>query len=227
MVEQVTRRERYRQQTINEIKTLAMEQVTDGGVATVSLNAIARTMAMSPGALYRYFDNRDELLAELAVAAYGSLADALERAVPAGGTRSARLTAVAESYREWAVQQPNTYRLIFESPTGSGAEIATGPITAAAQRSMDTLLRVLSEFEPPADDGLTPALEQQIAGWAARSGNSGLPIGTLRLGLTWWGHLHGLVSLELGGHLRATGVDPHLIYQSEIRALLQHLDPGA
>ena len=58
MVEQVTRRERYRQQTINEIKTLAMEQVTDGGVATVSLNAIARTMAMSPGALYRYFDNR-------------------------------------------------------------------------------------------------------------------------------------------------------------------------
>ena len=102
MVEQVTRRERYRQQTIDEIKTLAMEQVTDGGVATVSLNAIARTMAMSPGALYRYFDNRDELLAELAVAAYDSLADALERAVPSDGSRSARLTAVAEAYREWA-----------------------------------------------------------------------------------------------------------------------------
>ena len=91
---------------------------------------------------------------------------------------------------------------------------------------MDVFLRVLSEFEPPADDGLTPALEQQISGWAARSGNSGLPIGTLRLGLTWWGRLHGLVSLELGGHLRATGVDPQLIYQSEIHALLEHLDPG-
>jgi AcrR family transcriptional regulator len=226
MVEQVTRRERYRQQTIDEIKALAMEQVTDGGVATVSLNAIARTMAMSPGALYRYFDNRDELLAELAVAAYDSLADTLERALPAGGTKSARLTAVAKAYREWAVQQPNTYRLIFESPTGSGEEFAAGPIAAASQRSMDVFLRVLSEFEPPADDGLTPALEQQIAAWATRSGNSRLPIGTLRLGLTWWGRLHGLVSLALGGHLRATGVDPQLIYESEIQALLQHLNRG-
>jgi AcrR family transcriptional regulator len=224
MTEHVTRRERYRQQTIDEIKTLAMEQVTNGGVATVSLNAIARTMAMSPGALYRYFDNRDELLAELAVAAYDSLADTLEQAIPGTGTTSTRLTAVAEAYRGWAVEQPNTYRLIFESPAGSGEEFASERITLAAQRSMDVFLRVLSEFEPPADggpthDGLTPILEQQISAWAARSGNSRLPTGTLRLGLTWWARLHGLVSLELGGHLRATGVDPHLLYQSEIRAL--------
>ena len=46
----------------------------------------------------------------------------------------------------------------------------------------------------------------------------------LRLGLTWWGRLHGLVSLELGGHLRATGVDPQLLYQSEIHSLLEHLE---
>ena len=119
MVEQVTRRERYRQQTIDEIKTLAMEQVTDGGVATVSLNAIARTMAMSPGALTATSTTATNYSHELAVAAYDSLADALERAVPADGSRSARLTAVAEAYREWAVQQPNTDRLVFESPTGS------------------------------------------------------------------------------------------------------------
>jgi hypothetical protein len=49
----------------------------------------------------------------------------------------------------------------------------------------------------------------------------------LRLGLMLWGRLHGLVSLELGGHLRATGVDPQLIYQSEIHALLNHLEPDA
>ena len=168
----------YRQQTIDEIKSLAHEQVTTGGVATVSLNAIARAMAMSPGALYRYFDNRDELLAELAVGAYDSLADTLEQAVPRGGTKSTRLTAVAEAYRGWAVEQPNTYRLIFESPTGSGEEFASEQIARAAQRSMDVFLRMLSEFEPPVDDGLTPVLEQQIVAWAARSGNSRLPTGS-------------------------------------------------
>ena len=83
---------------------------------------------------------------------------------------------------------------------------------------------MLSEFEPPVDDGLTPVLEQQIVAWAARSGNSRLPTGTLRRGLTWWGRLHGLVSLELGGHLRATGVDPQMFYQSEIHSLREHLE---
>jgi hypothetical protein len=50
-----------------------------------------------------------------------------------------------------------------------------------------------------------------------------LSTGTLRLGLSWWARLHGLVSLELGGHLRATGIDPHLLYQSEIQALVGQL----
>ena len=227
MTEQVTRRERYRLQTIDEIKTLAMEQVSSAGVAAVSLNAIARSMAMSPGALYRYFDNRDELLAELAVDAYNALADALEHVAPQGVSPAARLTAVAEGYRQWAVRQPNTYRLIFESPTGSGEEFASEPITRAAQRSMDVFLQVLSEFDPPPEDGSTAVLEQQIAVWAARSSHSRLSTGTLRLGLSWWARLHGLVSLELGGHLRATGVDPHLLYRSEIQALVGHLQRKA
>ena len=63
-----------------------MGQVAEGGAGSVSLNAIARAMGMSPAALYRYFASRDALLAELVVEAYGSLADA----VAAGGGRCAR-----------------------------------------------------------------------------------------------------------------------------------------
>ncbi len=50
-----TRRERQRQETLAEIKARAMGQVAEGGAGSVSLNAIARAMGMSPAALYRYF----------------------------------------------------------------------------------------------------------------------------------------------------------------------------
>jgi AcrR family transcriptional regulator len=224
MSEQLTRRERYRQQTADEIKTLAMDQVTANGVAGVSLNAIARSMAMSPGALYRYFGNRDELVAELVADAYDSLADALEQAA-AGGAGSARVLAVADAYRAWAVARPNAYRLIFETVSGSGDELAPERIVPAAQRSMNVFLGALSAFEPPDDEGLTPELAGQLRTWAERSRYPALPAGLLYLGLTWWSRLHGLISLELGQHLHATGVDPGLLYRAEVRSLVRQLAP--
>lgn len=225
MSEQLTRRERYRQQTAEEIKALAMEQVTADGVAGVSLNAIARTMAVSPGALYRYFGNRDELLAELVIDAYDSLAGALEQA-GAGQAGAARLTAVADAYRAWAVARPNAYRLIFETTSGSGAELAPERIVPAAQRSMDVFLSALGEFAPPDDGGDLPAgLEDQLRAWAQRSRHPAGPAGLLYLGLSWWSRLHGLISLELGRHLHATGVDPALLYQAEVRSLVRQLAP--
>ena len=33
--------------------------------------------------------------------------------------------------------------------------------------------------------------------------------------------LHGLISLELGQHLPATGVDPALLYDAEVRSLVR------
>lgn len=223
-----TRRERYRQQTVDEIRTIATEQLTAGGVAAVSLNAIARSMAMSPAAFYRYFDNRDELLADLVVQAYDSLADALERAADRGGSANTRIFAVADAARDWALAQPHSYRLIFESTTGSGQDLAPERIGPAAQRSMDVFLALLSDpatGTPPTRDPLPRALQAQLRAWAERSGHPSLPTATLYLGLSWWSRLHGLISLELGHHLQATGIDPRLLYHAELRALLrQHSD---
>ena len=93
-------------------------------------------MAMSPGALYRYFDNRDELLAELAVDAYNALADTLEQAVPTGGSTAARLTAVAEGYRQWAMRAAEHLPADLREPDrlGRGVRLRTdhgGPPNAA------------------------------------------------------------------------------------------------
>src|SRR3954466_2411114 len=89
-----TRREQRRAQTLREIKALAMQQISTGGPDAVSLSGIVREMSMSPAAIYRYFVNRDALLAELVVDAYDELADALTELRPRGGTAADHLATV-------------------------------------------------------------------------------------------------------------------------------------
>ena len=67
-------RARFREQVRENVKSVALVQLADGGAGALSVNAIAKELGVSGPALYRYFTNRDELLAELVVDAYHDLA---------------------------------------------------------------------------------------------------------------------------------------------------------
>src|SRR6201996_5453378 len=175
-----TRRERQRQQTLAEIKTRAVDQVAAGGAGSVALNAIARAMGMSPAALYRYFESRDALLAELVADAYGSLADALRREARSGGAGGAQaLAAVAYAYRDWALAHPNSYLLIFQTQSGSGLDLEPARTVSAAQRGMDVFLGALAgdgdRADADADAQLDPELAGQVRAWGQRSEVPDLP----------------------------------------------------
>ena len=219
---ELTRRERYRRQTIDEIKQTAMTQVARGGEPAVSLNGIAKAMAMSPGALYRYFHNTDDLMPELAIDAYGDLARHLEEA--AAATRApddagAEVWAVAVAYRAWALRHPNTYRLIFESGSGSGLSVAADRVREAAQRSMNVFLTALDRAGAAPGGALPPELVEQVTRWGQRAHRPDLPTAVLHLALSFWTRLHGLVSLEIGHHLDATGVSAEALFQAELSRL--------
>ena len=229
-----SRREQRREQTVAEIKTLAMEQIAAGGPDAVSLKGIARTMAMSPAAIYRYFENRDALLADVVIDAYDSLADALEAAGHRPGTPEQRFTAVAQASRAWALAQPNAYRLIFQTTSGSGQDLAPDRTIPAASRSMGVLLGALADLASSGTstrsygDGEpdTSGLTDQLRAWAERDA---MPLRVLALGLACWTGLHGVISLELGHHLASVGIDPALGYDAEIAALIrqaEHLRSG-
>jgi AcrR family transcriptional regulator len=215
-----TRRERYRRQTVAEIKDAAMAQLCEGGTETVSLNAIARSMAMSAPALYRYFACRDELLAELAVDIHLALAGALEAASARETSPAARVKAVADAYRGWALARPHAYHLAYETTYGSVREHAADRIASAAQRCMSVFLGVVAEAGEPPVPPLPAALDQQIQRWNGGDQHR-IPAGVLHFGLVWWSRLHGLISLELGRHLAATGVDAALLYRTEVAAMLR------
>lgn len=110
-------RDRFRARVREEVKAAALRQLADGGPEALSLNAIAKQLGMTGPALYRYFANRDSLLTELVIDAYGDLASALARAADGSASdAAARLAAVARAYREWACGEPHRYRLLFRAP---------------------------------------------------------------------------------------------------------------
>jgi AcrR family transcriptional regulator len=225
-----TRREERRAQTVQEIKSLAMEQIRQGGPDAVSLSGIVREMSMSPAAVYRYFENRDALLADLVVDAYDDFADSLAAVAPAGEDAAARLTSVLDGIRSWALDHPNPYRLIFQTSIGSGQDLAPERTVSAASRSMAVLVAALAEAstaESPASGAsvsLAAAAESQtlheaIRAWGERSGLSDIPSPILHLALISWTRLHGVISLELGGHLASAGIDPGALYAAEVSTI--------
>jgi AcrR family transcriptional regulator len=205
---ELSRRERIRAETLREIREIGARQVDEGGLAALSLNAIAKEMGMSGPALYRYYASRDELLAALIVDGYADLTRAVE-----GAERE--LAAVARAYREWALAHPRRYGLLFgERPEGfRDPEEAI----AAIQGAMNVVVGILAARDaPPAPDALAPALED----WAGRrEGLEGVPAGVLRQGVRFWTRVHGIVSLELAGVLADMGLDAGALIADEVASL--------
>jgi hypothetical protein len=72
------------------------------------------------------------------------------------------------------------------------------------------------KLQPPAD------LRAELEIWTERVGGQHLPPATLLRGVTFWSRLHGLISLELDGHLASMQLDPDFIYRAELAELGGH-----
>ena len=208
--------------TLAEIRDHADAQIALGGAAALSLNGIAKAMGMSGPAMYRYFASRDELLATLVAESYEALADTLAEAVHDARRRApeGRLRAAMDAYRRWALDHPHRYRLVFGSTYGSGA-LDPDRVIPAAHRSMAVILAALAEIGPR-DAPRVPdaALARQVAEWGRNRGAPTAEPGVLLLGLAAWARMHGVVSLEIEGVFEQVGVDPALLYQSEVDHLI-------
>jgi AcrR family transcriptional regulator len=214
---QTSPRERYRAQIRDEIKAVALHQLAEVGPAGVSVNAIGKELGVSGPALYRYFASRDELLTELVVDSYTDQTAALRSAaakVPGPPSRSA-LEALARAYRQWAINNPHRYRLLFAPPL-PGYDAHAERLVQAAQASMQLLLEAL----PPTDGAIHPseALGAQATAWLKARGLSSDSSTALRAVQTW-SRLHGFVSLEIAGNFAAMGFDPGALFDLELSSL--------
>jgi AcrR family transcriptional regulator len=78
----ISRRERHHRETRDEILVAAREVLLERGAADLSLREIARRARFSPGALYKYFDSKDDLVKALADNAMAALLREFSRVSP-------------------------------------------------------------------------------------------------------------------------------------------------
>jgi AcrR family transcriptional regulator len=107
----LSRRERRHGDTRDEILQAAREVLLERGAADLSLREIARRADFSPGALYRYFDNKDDVIKALADNAMGALLVEFDR-VPADLPPDERALEMGMAYLEFARHNPEDVAVI-------------------------------------------------------------------------------------------------------------------
>lgn len=219
----VSRRARLRAETAQEIKSIALALMAEAGPDAISLRAIAREMGMTAGAVYGYYATRDELITTLISDVYTELVGAVEAARDARPPDDAggRMLAWGEAFREWAIANPQGFRLIYGDPVNGYRAPAGGPAPAAARRACVGLTGLVAGIWPH----VAPRLSTGDYRWSdfqpglvtlVRETFPELPAAAVAVALRVWGRMHGLVALEIYGHLGLQTVDAAKLYRDEM-----------
>jgi len=180
---------------------------------------------MNPASLYTYFESLDELFTAMILESYSGLAGTLETALdraPSGATAPADgdggsasepggseptiepLVAVVRAYRQWAVEHPAHYNLIFTDQIPGYAAPPGGPTVEA---ELAVLRPLISAF------GLAVRGEP----YGVEDYDKAPPDDVARF-LHAWGVLHGLVSLEINHHLPFVDEPEQLVIDATVRS---------
>ena len=208
----MSRRQRLRAATLNEIKATARQLLVSEGPHSVTLRAIAREMGMTAPALYRYVPSHEDLLAALCADIYSELTDRLEAAEAQVDDAASRLMVLARTFRDWAVGHPAEFALIFGSPVPGNPD-QTDPKHLAGMRFGAVWVRAFTTlwrqrpFPVPDDAALPAGLTGQLAAYRASlldqvgADVEAMPLAAMQAFLECWAQLYGVVALETFDHL--------------------------
>jgi AcrR family transcriptional regulator len=223
----LSRRERNRLATIEEIKALARRQLAEQGPGGLSLRAIARQMGTAPSALYTYFASYEDLLGALCVDAYCSAADALAAARDAepAGDHTGRWQAICHGYRRWSLDNTGDFALIFGTPAPGyqAPGNLTGPAAARFAAVPLGVYAAAVRAEAAAPDRTqvpgtlaTGPLLQDLLG----EGGAGLPPRLAGIALNAWASVLGYLTLEIFGSLTRLISDTDELYRAHVHTVM-------
>ncbi|MDL4771936.1 MULTISPECIES: TetR/AcrR family transcriptional regulator [Thermomonosporaceae] len=225
----LSRRERLRAETSLEIETIALRQLAEEGPGAISLRGIAREMGMTPRAIYSYFPTRDDLITALISGIGASLAEALETAGDAvpGTDPGGRLLAWGRALREWALAHPEGFRLFYGRPVPGYQPPEDGPVDVSARRVCSGLTRLVADAWPharrhqPEDTSWSDLHPDYVA--KIQADLPDVPPAAAALALRVWGRMHGLVALEIDGHIHPVAGNPAALHRAEMVDLVRSL----
>lgn len=165
----------FRERLCEAAERLFAEQGPDA----VTMRQLAAELGVSPMTPYRYFRDKDDILAAVRTNGFNRFAEALETARAAGGSVRARAAAVGEAYVTFAFEHPHTYKLMFDLNQPHEADYPE--LIEAGKRARATMSGYVKDLVA---DGSVVGDPEQI-------------------GMMFWAAAHGAVVLELAGKLPA------------------------
>jgi AcrR family transcriptional regulator len=161
------RRQRRRQETIEQVLDVAVEVMGEYGVAGLTLGEVARRMGIRPPSLYVYFDGKQALYDALFERGWRALLDVLRAAEESrdGEDLVADLLALETVFVRWAVEHPAYAPLMFWRPVPGFAPSARAyaPAREVEARSRAFLARMQGAGLLAADADLDLVYRTQTA----------------------------------------------------------------
>jgi AcrR family transcriptional regulator len=225
------RQEVQLERTRTEIMQTARRLMGIHGTAGLSIRMIAREMDLTPPALYYYFASLDDLITALIVEAFEAFAEALElaRDSASDGSTARAMLAVCTAYRQWALDHPTDFKLIYGTPI-PGYEAPREITVPAARRSYDVFWQLLlkglktGQVKPqPAYQAIPPSIHNQLRELVGEEQSGPIDHDVERAiyyTAVGWPQMHGIVILELFEHIQPLVGDMDLFYRQQIINLL-------
>ena len=151
------------------------------GPDAVTMRQLASELGVSPMTPYRYFEDKDDILAAVRANGFTRFAEALETARDKARGPPSIGAAVGEAYVAFALEHPHAYKLMFDFNQPHAEKYPE--LVAAGQRAQKTMTGYV---EDAFKEGLMQGDPQQI-------------------GLMFWAAIHGAVILDLAGMLPPGG----------------------
>lgn len=171
----------------------------DEGPAAVTMRRLATALGCGTMTLYRYFDNKEEIITAVRTRGMHALSEALENALDTEGDGRTRSRNVRDAYIDFARNNVATYRLMFEYPQTDRDDPAYRDAHARLWR------RIAADMQVMIDEGVIDA-DPAI------------------LGHQVWAALHGAVMLEIAG-LLPDGFDAAALHTRTFAALMEAARP--
>ena len=155
----------------------ATELIVSRGSIEFTMRELAAAVGCSPMLPYRYFKDKDDIIAAVRALAFTRFAEALEKPRSGPGPAQQRSYDVGGAYVAFAFAHPMLYRLMFDRPLLEPGRYPD--LDAAGARARDTMT-----------DHVRDVVAQGLL--------AGDPV---VIGHVFWASLHGLIMLEMSGQL--------------------------
>ena len=147
------------------------------GPEGVTMRELASALGVSAMTPYRYFRDKDDILAAVRARAFDRFAEVLEMAYAGPGSVPERALAKRDAYVRFALEEPATYRLMFD-------------LSQPTEDKYPDLVRAMTRAR-----GTMTSHVRDLVAQGFLSGDPEL------IGHVFWAALHGAVTLHLAGKL--------------------------